>query len=275
MAHTTSCSNATTRECRCGGCAGSLHGWPGMLLLAQPAMVGARASSHLASEQEWGDATRSGFRRLTLRKGRAAVDGAKDDIAKWLSAGALAEPPFTVPAVTNQLIEAIGNLVSTDVFDVLCETLGPNNRSEVRAELAKNHLLCSLLAEIAHVMQQLRDELDQAIKQIAVAMLSYYIKRKHITIPSIIANAVAEAAVKGIDGLIATLPVARNFDDLQRAVRILAVLMCPAPEKHEAVVRWCLEPLGEPIVSQLVQERLKAAMPGWMTDPPTPRNWGR
>jgi hypothetical protein len=114
-------------------------------------------------------------------------------------------------------------------------------------------------------MQQVRDELDQMIKQIVTTILSYYIKRKHITIPSVIANAVAEAAVKGIDGLIATLPAARNFDHLQCAVRILAVLMCPAPEKHEAVVRWCLEPLGEPIVSQLAQERLKAAMPGWMT----------
>lgn len=51
------------------------------------------------------------------------------------------------------------------------------------------------------------------------------------------------------------MPVARNFNDLQRTVRVLAVMTCPAPEKHEAVVRCCLKPLGEPIVSRLAEER--------------------
>ena len=42
MSHTASCDNATTRECRCGGCAGSQHGWSGALSLAEPTMAGAR-----------------------------------------------------------------------------------------------------------------------------------------------------------------------------------------------------------------------------------------
>jgi hypothetical protein len=67
-----------------------------------------------------------------------------------------------------------------------------------------------------------------------------------------------------LDGLISTAPVVRHFDDLHRAVRILTLMMCPAPEKHEAVVRCALKPLGQPVVSELVQERLKAAMPDWI-----------
>jgi len=84
MAHTASCGNATTPTCRCGGCAGSRHGWPGAIMLAQPAMAPAREANHRAAERAWADANKSRFktfRQRPLRKrGRAAVDGAKDDI---------------------------------------------------------------------------------------------------------------------------------------------------------------------------------------------------
>jgi hypothetical protein len=62
-----------------------------------------------------------------------------------------------------------------------------------------------------------------------------------------------------------TLAAAQHFENLQRAVQILTLMMCPAPEKHEDVIRCCLRPLGQPIISAAVQERLKAAMPDWMT----------
>jgi hypothetical protein len=51
MAHTASCGKAKTRTCRCGGCAGSQHGWKGALELAQPAMAGVRAANHRSAEQ--------------------------------------------------------------------------------------------------------------------------------------------------------------------------------------------------------------------------------
>jgi hypothetical protein len=134
----------------------------------------------------------------------------------------------------------------------------------MRAELAEKHLLCALLAEIACLLQKVRGELSRASKEIAAALLSYYVGRKDIEIPPFVAEVVTGAAAKGMDGLIATAPVVRHFDDLHRAVRILTLMMCPAPEKHEAVVRCALKPLGQPVVSELVQERLKAAMPDWI-----------
>ena len=75
MAHTASCANATTRSCRCGGCAGSLHGWTGALMLARPGMAEARAACHRAADQVWADATkprriRRPTRRMAQKLGR-------------------------------------------------------------------------------------------------------------------------------------------------------------------------------------------------------------
>ena len=236
MAHTASCGNATTRTCRCGGCAGSRHGWTGALVLAQPTMAGARTANHRSAERAWADATKPRSSRWpTQKRARAAVNGAKDDIEDWLG-----------------------------VFGALCEALGHRNNNKIRAELAEKHFFCSLLAEIACSMQTVQGEIDRAAKQITTALLSYYIGQKNIKMSPFLTNVVTEVAAKGIGNLIVNLPAARNFQDLLRAVRILALMTCPAPEKHEAVVRCALKPLGQPVVSELVQERLKTAMPDWM-----------
>jgi hypothetical protein len=264
MAHTASCGKARTPTCRCGGCAGSRHGWPGAVMLAQPAMAAARAANHRAAELAWADACKSRFKsalrlRPVRKQARAAVDGAKDDIENWLAASLL-DPP----SATAELVSAVGDVVATDILDALCRALGPANTNKNRAELAGKHLFCQLLAEVACSMQSVRDEIDRAVKQIAAGLLTYYVGGRKVEIPPSVTNVVADAAAKGIDKVIATVPAARHFDDLLRAVRILALMTCPAPDKHEAVIRCALKPLGEPVVSDLVQERLKTAMPAWM-----------
>jgi len=120
MAQTASCGNATTRECRCGGCAGSLHGWTGALSLAEPTMVGGRADEYRVWERARKDANKPQSKRgPTLRRSRAAVDAAKADIIDWLAASVVDSPPS--PA---ELVESLGNIMSTDVCNALCNSLG-------------------------------------------------------------------------------------------------------------------------------------------------------
>jgi hypothetical protein len=107
--------------------------------------------------------------------------------------------------------------------------------------------------------------LDQAIKKVTISLISYNIAKKDIRIPEGAAGAASEAAVEGIHELVDNMPIVRDFNDLHRAVRILAIMLCPAPEKHEAVIRCCLAPLGAPIVSGIVTDKLKMAMPDWMS----------
>jgi hypothetical protein len=155
-------------------------------------------------------------------------------------------------------------MVATDVFGALCRELGVSNKNNVRVELAGKHLFCQMLAELACAMQQVRDDIDSAVKRVAAALLDYQVGRKNIKIPPSVAHVVADAAAKGVDKVLETMPAVRHFDDLHGAVRILAIMTCPAPEKHEAVIRCALRPLGQPIVSEVVQQRLKTAIPTWM-----------
>lgn len=260
MPHTASCGNATTRECRCGGCAGSRHGWIGARSLAEPTMAGARADKHRDAERAWKDANKPQAKRgPTLKRSGAAVDVAKADIIDWLAAS-LVDSPSSLA----ELVEGLGVIVSTDVFDAFCGALGAKNSNKARVEYAKKHFFCALLAELACSMQEFKNDLDWAIKKVATSIINYSIAKKNIRFSAFVADATSQATVDGINKLIDNMPVARNFNDLQRAVRVLAVMTCPAPEKHEAVIRCCLKPLGEPIVGQLAQEWLKAAMPDWM-----------
>ena len=264
MAHTASCGNASTPECRCGGCAGSQHGWHGALTLAQPAMAADRSASRAAAEHEWAEASTSvPAHRLTRRKARATVATAKSDIIDWMST-AVADPSTNMPTAVDQLVGDIGDIISTDVLNALCQALGSENQNKIRAELAKNHLFCSLLAALAAAMQKFGADLNKAIGQVTSEITSYLIGRKRVKHTSLITTIVAQAAAKGISQLIQRSPIAQNFKHLELAVRVLAIMMCPAPEKHEEVVRYCLKPLSEPIVNAAVQGRLKAAMPDWM-----------
>jgi hypothetical protein len=184
------------------------------------------------------------------------------DVIDWLSSS-LTAPPSTVAEGECQLIQELGDLVSTKVFAALCEAAGENQR-KARAEFARNHLFCTLLAATACAMQQVSDDLNKITTAVAGKLITYTISRKQVKNPPFLAEAAAQALVKGMDGLVKAIPVVRQFNQLQRTTQILALLMCPAPDEHEDVVRCCLKPLGEPILSQAVQEKLKEALPEWM-----------
>jgi len=257
MAHPARCANATTRSCRCGWCAGTMHGWTGALALARPGSGDTPDAHRHAFDQEW--QTASGRRRRPYRRmARQTADAAQADITDWL-ANSITNPG-SAPA---EFIASAGDAISAAVFDALPAALGHDNNRTARARLAANHLFCSSLAECARTMQQIQDELDQAIEEITTALLAYCIGRRQITIPVPVAKAVAAAAAKTVSKLAGNLPVTRHFNDLLQALRVLAILACPAPDRHEAVIRYALAPLGEPIVSNAIQDKLKSAMPTW------------
>jgi hypothetical protein len=64
-------------------------------------------------------------------------------------------------------------------------------------------------------------------------------------------------AVRSSWRLIMQLPVFSQIDNLLRIVRIAAVLVCPAPDRHEDVLRNCLYPLGGDVISAATEKRLE------------------
>jgi hypothetical protein len=264
VAHTGSCGSSVGRRCRCGGCAGSLHGWPGGLALAQPEYSAQRAKNRASSDRAWREA--NGERcslRPTIRKARAAVDGAEDDLVKWL-AGETVSPPNSASALSQQIIKQAGNLVANEVASAIVRELRADNDADRRIELADSHFFCDLLAATACAMQKFREEFDSAVEYIVTEILTSQMARDSAVVPKPVIELAAKITTQGVDKIIDQLPVGRHFNDALRAVQALAIMTCPAPERHAEVVRCCLKPLGTPIISQEVQDRLKAAMPAWM-----------
>jgi hypothetical protein len=215
-------------------------------------MAPSRAAKRASSEQSWRSAVKLRFRRRASGKKRlAAVDGARDDIIDWLSA-AIADSPPTVSALTAELVTSIGDVISGEVFDALSEELKTGNHGITKKELAEKHLFCALLAAISQEIQQINSSIDAAVERITASLVSYCVGRSQLNLPSALVAVVARAAAMSIEKLIATLPPIRHLGNLQQAAEIVAFLACPAPEKHEAVIRYCVRPLGEPIVSGIV-----------------------
>jgi len=120
--------------------------------------------------------------------------------SNWLAA-TLLDPP----AATAELVSAVGDVAAKDILEALCTALGPASNNKNRVRLAQEHTFCQLLAEVACSMQDVHDEIDRTVKRIASGLLTYYIGKKRIEIPPAVADALADAAVKGIDKIIATV----------------------------------------------------------------------
>jgi hypothetical protein len=63
------------------------------------------------------------------------------------------------------------------------------------------------------------------------------------------------AARAAVDRLMLLAPV-RHWEDVRRAVQLLAVSMCPNVADHPAVEQYCLQPLASELLSDAIQEEL-------------------
>jgi hypothetical protein len=237
MAHTSRCSGAMTNRCNCS-CNGTLHG--GGTSLARVAMtspVVRRATS---------PALRPAGKRASKRVN--ARSQAKAELQSWL-ASAAANPPDSFSAVTAQTVDMVSNAVANAVVDAL-------HRNGYDWSEA-HHVVCAFLAAIARAMQEFQDQLDRAVERIVSLVLTSRRREHRPVIPEPLAKVAAQAAVNALSRLSAV----RNFDDLLRATRILAVTKCPAPQHHRAVVRYCLNPLEKEVLSDVTRQALTDSLP--------------
>ena len=182
-----------------------------------------------------------------------AMSGVKAELNNWLTAMA-ASAPGSVSAITDQTIGTI----SEDVAGAVVTILHRNGYYWSETD----HVVCDFLAATAHTMQQAQDQLEHAVSDIVTAILTARRRDHRSAIPMPLATIAAQAAVSALTKLQAV----RQFDDLLRATRILAITMCPAPEHHRAVVLYCISPLEKDILSDAIRHELTDSLPrGWMT----------
>jgi hypothetical protein len=71
------------------------------------------------------------------------------------------------------------------------------------------------------------------------------------------------AATIAVDEVIQLAQEASHYNDFKRALRLSAIMSCPDPTEHEAVLKCCVIPLEKGIISVEVKRELLQAVPTW------------
>jgi hypothetical protein len=199
---------------------------------------------------------RTAAKKARQERQRAAIERAKDEITDWLAATVVDVPAagIAVMAATNAAMDA----VSGDIANAIVGTL---NRNGYFYPSGASHMLCDFLASMACAMQRFRDQLRHHVADIVKAILKSRKKENRSAIPGPVVTVAVQAAMN----VVTKLPPVYQFDDVLRAIRFLAISVCPAPEEHRAVVQCCLSPLEAYILSDAIKQDLKEELPrGWV-----------
>lgn len=137
-------------------------------------------------------------------------------------------------------------------------------RREVRRDLAK-HFFCDLCVGFARALQQYESLLKRVPKRAARLIVRLTTKRivgseHHKTRDAVEGWLVEKAVEKGWTPIEQMIEQAFPAKKLILFFQILAILSCPALEKHSDVIKYCLVPLGNQVLEPVIKERLKNAL---------------
>lgn len=239
---------------------GALHGWPGCLSLARGNAKVGLAEHRDEVDSRWNRANKPPPKRRrphpTQRQKESATDSFVVDLADWLSSH----------LTTADQIEAIATRIGNDVTAELDGSFDASSRDARRKTLAESHFWCDMLAALATTLNAVQKQIDKTIDQVPKLVVSAI--EPQTTIGQATVRLVAARTwdlVKNIEFVKAAI-AALDLSEPLRAIRMLAVMICPAPERHEVVVKHCMNPLIGQHVSSVTKHRLEAALPEeWLT----------
>jgi hypothetical protein len=170
----------------------------------------------------------------------SAIDAAAAEVADWLARN---------PSIKDQA-GAIAGIVGEQAVRVLSEY----GRVTTRHALTLCHFLCGVLADIARAIDEFKQQLDKVPDRV----ISLILGRGG---DSVLSDIAMRVIIRSSWRLINEPPIFGQADTLLRTVRIAAILICPAPEKHAEVARFCLYPLAGEVISAATLQRLKEVLP--------------
>lgn len=257
MTHNGRCANAKRHICKCTGCGGRLHGWPSRVELAKDESDAGREALRARADQVWAETgKRKRNAQPSLRRKAAGTDTAVADIVDWLADN---------PSAIND-VQKLGNALAEQVGKEVDESPdGVDPRDRRRA--TTDHFWCDLLAALAWAISEFKRLPDKAADQITSIIFDERKREGRSLVERATTRLAVQAASKAIGVLFPPIPI--NLDNTLRAVRILAILICPAPEHHPAVAHNCVEPLindAKSIISADTKKRLMEVFPAdWLS----------
>jgi hypothetical protein len=176
------------------------------------------------------------------RRSRAAIlQEAQEQLGHFLDAVVDAAPVDSIVTLVSAADAAVADQVAAAITTTL-EAHGYPRRKW------QSHLLCGALAAVAQTMKAGEDLAKTAVAKGVTAALT------SVGIPHMAAGQAARAVV---DKLMKLTP-ARHWEDVRRAVQLLAVSRCPNVAEHPEVEQYCLQPLASELLSDAIQEELAA-----------------
>jgi hypothetical protein len=249
MAHNGSCARAKSHGCECIGCGGSKHGWPSRVEMAEDRTGSGRVAFRARADQVWAEWTARRRARPNLPTKAAGCDTAVADIMDWL-----ADEPSAI-----DLVRRFGHALSTDVFEKVDGL--PGERPARRSAMV-DHFWCDLLAASAHAIADLKKLPGQVAETVTSVIFDERRRKGRPLVERTVVRAAADSTSKAIEGLFPAFP--SDLDTTLRTMRILAAMICPAPERHSAVYRYCVKPLadeGKGIIKAETEQRLMKVFP--------------
>ena len=152
--------------------------------------------------------------------------------------------------------QLVGDLLPDKVLPELEGRLEPHDW-QVQKHRQLDHFWCDLLVGMALAI----DEYDRIRAKAPDLVASWIISLRDEAGRAAVSDEVVGIAVQIIWKALDELLYVTRLSEVLRAVRILAVLLCKAPEEHREVVQFCIVPLTKEIISPATRERLQEAFP--------------
>ncbi|MFB9474922.1 hypothetical protein [Nonomuraea salmonea] len=211
-------------------------------MLARDPSPADRQQARDNSDRAWAEAQQKSPKSRRI----AATDSATVDLVDWLS-----ENPDTIDC-----IQEIGDILAGPVIQELDKRFGGSKPREIRRQL-NSHLWCDLLVAVAEAIEKLSKAMDRVPEYVTTVIL----QSRKAEGRSVLLDALVGLAVRTAWEPIKSMIHTTGIEEVQRGCRILAVLICPAPENHKAVQDGALLPLAKEGLLETSRERLEQVFP--------------
>lgn len=249
MAHNARCERAEHPGCSCP-CGGVDHGFDALNIAAgpRPHLIELRAQA----SSTYGSVVAAA---ATARKqsGRATTQQRKIDqaLCRWAVSDVILylNDHQDFLAVTRSVADSL----SASVRDVFEDQFSVGQRKT----LPQGHFWCALLAALAEALDRFEGEwkkVSHQVRDIVVQRLCSkpFVKKGVLTwLEDELIRTTVHLLWKSIDSAAAKCA---GIDQFRKSIRILSILVCPDVSRHPEVIRWCLIPIYEEVLSQELQD---------------------
>lgn len=125
-----------------------------------------------------------------------------------------------------------------------------------------DHFWCDVLAQLAHAIDEGVKFLDDIPDRVTRLIMKSREEHNRLPLEEIVVKTAVESGWRLLQHM-STFGVLLGFKKLLPVVRVLAVLIGKAPERHEAVVTYCVDPLAKSLTDK-VKKRLVKTVGDWV-----------